>query len=47
MIYAIISIVLVVCGLSVENVGILAVAALFALASNVEIKINIGRNNHD
>lgn len=47
MICAVISLILVVSGLFAEDGVILIAAALFAIASNVEIKINIGGNDHD
>lgn len=47
MIYMLISVILVICGLSAESVGILAVAVLFAFASKIEIDIHRDGNDRD
>lgn len=47
MIYTLISVILVICGLSAESVGILVVAALFAFASKIEIDVHGDGNERD
>ena len=43
--YSLISVILVLTGVLCENVPVLFVAALFAFASNVEIHINIDKED--